>query len=185
MSSTRLARRPVPVTPQPGHDEAGGRGHTVAAVVLGALLVLGAGASVVGVFDPSPPGNAGAGAPAPVTSGQAELVHVEHVPPESFGASLPDGSHAVQVTMSVTASAAAAASFDGLAVRMSGEGIAQPIAPASASPDRLVLAPGATGTVTALFAVPDQSTDLVLTLPDGTVVSAEHENHPGDRSADD
>ena len=32
-----------------------------------------------------------------------------------------------------------------------------------------------------MSAVPDQSTDLLLTLPDGVVVSAEHQDHPGDR----
>ena len=196
MSSQRLARRPVPTTPPPDPDRAGGRGQTVAAVVLGTLLVVGAGASVAGVFDPDPRGAgpvsgpaapasaagiAGAGAALPVPGGQAVLEHVEHVTPAVFGAPLPADSHGVEVTLSVTAGVAAAARFDTLAVRMSGEGIAQPIAPTSASPASLRLAPGAVGTVTAMFAVPDQSTDLLLTLPDGAVVSAEHENHPGDR----
>lgn len=182
MSSQRLARRPVPATSQPDRDPSGGRGQTMAAVVLGTLLVLGAGASVAGVFDPDPQGGiAGAGAALPVPGGQAVLEHVEHVTPAVFGAPLPADSHGVEVTLSVTAGMVATATFDTLALRMSGEGIAQPIAPTSASPASLRLAPGAAGTVTAMYAVPDQSTDLLLTLPDGAVVSAEHENHPGDR----
>lgn len=195
MSSQRLARRPVSPTPQPDRERAG-RGQTVAAVVLGTLLVVGAGASVAGVFDPEPlgagpvgspaapasaAGIAGSGVPLPVPGGQAVLEHVEHVTPSVFGAPLPADSHGVEVTLTVTAEAAAAVTFDSLAVRMSGQGIPQPIAPTSASPAALQLAPGAAGTATVMFAVPDQSTDLLLTLPDGTVVSAEHENHPGDR----
>lgn len=185
MSSQRLARRPIPTTPPPDRERPGGRGQTVAAVVLGTLLVVGAGASVAGVFDPRPRSTEPVGGPEvparPAPGGQAVLEHVEHVTPTVFGAPLTADSHGVQVTLSVTAEAAAATTFNSLAVRMSGTGVPQPIAPTSASPASLQLAPGDAGTVTLMFAVPDQSTDLLLTLPGGGVVSAEHENHPGDR----
>jgi hypothetical protein len=34
-----------------------------------------------------------------------------------------------------------------------------------------------------MYAVPDLSTDLMLDLPGGAKVSAEHADHPGDRAA--
>jgi hypothetical protein len=120
------------------------------------------------------------GTPAEIPDGHLLVEGIEHVAPSELGAPLPDGSHAVEVKVTLTADEGAglAVSTDELVIE--GTGVPEPIPPSRVV--RMSVPSGGTAPLTLVYAVPDASTDLVLVLPGGAEVSAEHDDHPGDRA---
>lgn len=125
-----------------------------------------------------PPGPAAVGAEVPVPGGFARVERVDHVEPAALGRELPVGTHAVEVGLVAASSAGTQVHLDAASISLRGNGI-----DASLLPERVtspVERPDGGGTSwTLVYAVPDASTNLTLALPGGSVVSAEHADHPG------
>jgi hypothetical protein len=124
------------------------------------------------------------GVPIAIPHGQAQVVDIEHVPADQLGASLPDGAHAVRVNVFLTADPNAPMDITGSSFVIEGEGIDGAIEPSRVVPARVRVQDGDVAQVSLVFAVPDESTDLVMVLPGGERVSAEHQDHPGDQHND-
>lgn len=118
-----------------------------------------------------------------IPSGLVTVESVEHALPSELGAPLPDGSHAVAVTLTTSADAGATVEVNPAEFVIEGTGVPAPIAPSRATPAAESVPGGTSARITMFFAVPDESTDLVLDLPGGQRVSAEHDDHPGDASS--
>jgi hypothetical protein len=116
-----------------------------------------------------------------IPGGQVLVNDVDHVTPDQLQAPLPEGTHAVEVQLSVSANEAV--NVDGREFVVEGTGIVGAIAPTRSEPAEAQIPAGGTAELRLIFALPDESTDLVLVLPGGGRVSAEHADHPGDRPA--
>jgi hypothetical protein len=124
------------------------------------------------------------GVPVAIPHGQAQVVDIEHVSADQLGASLPDGAHAVRVNVFLTADQDAPMDITGSSFVIEGAGIDGAIEPSRSVPARAQVLAGHVAQVSLVFAVPDESTDLVMVLPGDGRVSAEHRDHPGDQHND-
>jgi hypothetical protein len=155
------------------------RRRTIAFVVLLAVagfLVLSAGWAAWRVAAES--AVAPIGAQVAIPDGHLSVDDIDHVPPSELGGPLPDGSHAVQVNVTLTADEGTELSVATEDFVIEGTGISGALSPSRVS---LVAVPaGGVAPVALVFAVPDESTDLVMLVPGGARVTAEHPDHPGD-----
>jgi hypothetical protein len=122
------------------------------------------------------------GVPVSVSDGTVTVEAVEHAFPDELGSPLPTGTHAVAVTLSLTADADSTLEVNPSQYRVDGTGVPALIEPSRATPQSATIPGGSTVEMTLVYAVPDESTDLSLDLPDGQRISAEHDDHPGDRA---
>ena len=154
------------------------RGLWVALVCVGAFVLL-LGASVAwrlaGVESV-----AQVGVPVAIPGGTVTLDDIEHVVPEALGAPLPSGSHAVQVSLTLTADEQAPTIVSAADFVIEGTGVTSPISASSARPQDATVPRGKSISMVLVFAVPDESTDLVMTSPGGALLTADHDDHPGD-----
>jgi hypothetical protein len=124
------------------------------------------------------------GVPIAIPHGQAQVEDIEHVPADQLGTTLPDGAHAVRVTVFLSADQDAPMDVAGSSFVIEGAGIDGAVEPSRVVPARARVLAGGVAQVSLVFAVPDESTDLVMVLPGGGRVSAEHRDHPGDQPND-
>jgi hypothetical protein len=125
---------------------------------------------------------AAVGAVVAIPGGQLQVDEITHVGPDTLGGVLPVGTHAVQLSMTVSADQQAPTIVSADDFTVVGTGVPAPIVASRATPQEATVPRGTSISVVLVFAVPDLSTDLVLTVPGGALVTAEHADHPGDRS---
>jgi hypothetical protein len=118
-----------------------------------------------------------------IPGGQVTVESVEHALPSELGTALPADSHVVAVTLTVTADAGAPLLMSASDYVIDGIGVPAAIVPSRVTPQDARVPAGSAEQISLMYAVPDLSTDLVLDLPGGAKVSAEHADHPGDRAA--
>jgi len=124
---------------------------------------------------------AGVGESVAIPGGTVRMDAIEHVEPAQLGAPLAAGSHAVQVDLTVSADDQAPTIVSAEDFAIEGTGVTSPIKASRAQPQDATVPRGGTLPVTLIFAVPDESTALLLTVPGGALISADHDDHPGDR----
>ena len=115
-----------------------------------------------------------------IPGGHVTVESVEHALPAELGAALPAGTHVVAVTLVLVADDSDTLPINIADYAIEGTGIDGIVVPSTTTPQLTSVPGGATVTTTAMYAVPDESTELVLDLPGGAKVSAEHADHPGD-----
>jgi hypothetical protein len=118
-----------------------------------------------------------------IPGGHVLVNDVDHVAPDQLQAPLADGTHAVEVTPTVDADDAL--TVDPRDFVIEGVGIVGAIAPTRSEPSQLQVAGGGSADLRLIYALADESTELVLVLPGGARVNAEHADHPGDRPGEE
>lgn len=124
---------------------------------------------------------AGIGVPVAIPGGTVQVDEIEHVEPAALGAPLPSGSHAVQVSLTVTADGQAPTIVSADDFAIEGTGVLSPIKASQSRPLDATVPRGASIPMVLVFAVPDQSTALVMTTPGDGLLTADHDDHPGDQ----
>jgi len=119
-----------------------------------------------------------------IPGGEVIVQAVEHEFPDALGKPLPAGTHAVAVTLAVSADDAGPLDLLGADFVIEGTNIQGAVGPSRSTPALLSVPRGGTRNMTLVYALPDSSTNLALDLPGGARVSAEHADHPGDRATD-
>ena len=146
------------------------------AIVAGFVLILGAAGAwrLAGVESVAEVGEQAA-----IPGGTIQVDEIEHVEPAELGAPLPDGSHAVQVSLTVTADPAAPTIVSADDFTIEGTGVLAPIHASRAVPADATVPQGRSVPMVLVFAVPDASSELIMTGPGGALMTAEHDDHPG------
>lgn len=124
----------------------------------------------------------GTGVPIDIPGGQVTVRSVEHVDSAGFGGAVSGTAHAVEVLLTVSTASDEALRVSAQDFTIRGTGVNRPLTAILATPPAQTVLAGHSEDLRLDFAVPDDSTDLVLVLPGGRTVSAEHADHPGDRN---
>jgi hypothetical protein len=114
-----------------------------------------------------------------IPGGLVTVDSVEHALPEELGTDLPAGTHVVAVTMKITGADSAALVLATPEFVIEGLRIPGAVEPSNWAPVVASVPAGSTVTTTAMYAVPDDSDELVLDLPGDGRISAAHDGHPG------